>query len=246
MQLGLNEREIKVYLTLFELTKSKAGMLAKILHLPKSSVIDTLYSLEAKGLVSKSTSKNSLIFIAESPEILLNHLEREKQQLEQKEKELKKVLPLILATSKKTKLPQIKYFEGQEGLIQLYEDTLTSKSRIYAYGSFDVEAEGLPGYFPEYYERRAKAGINLTGLIPDTELNRKVSKQTDKSQLRTTYLYPSKYSSPLEIDIYDDKVIFLSFTEQFGVQIESEIVAQAMRNIFHLARLSLGKGQEGK
>lgn len=241
--IGLDSREVTIYLKLLETGSTKAVELAKELSMPKTNVIETLYSLEKRGIVSKTREKNAFIFHPEDPEILLLNVDKKVEELQASKEELKKALPLIKAKKEKNSAPTVKYFEGKEGLLQLYEDTLKSKTEIYAYGSSEDEMQCLSGYFPEYWNKRKKANIPLIGLMPDTEFNKKHSSNTDKEHIRTTYLYPQEYRTPLEIDVYDNKVVLMSFKEMFGVMIESNIIADAMRNILKLAKDGIVKKQ---
>ena len=55
---------------------------------------------------------------------------------------------------------------------QVYEDTLTSTEPIRAYASVENMHAGLPGYFPEYYKRRAEKGIAIRAVVPNSETGR--------------------------------------------------------------------------
>ena len=236
LKIGLSDREAEIYLRLSEYGSLRASQLAKDLKLPKTTVIESLYLLEEQGLVSRIKQKNSFIFNAEDPEILLLYLDKKAKEIQTNKALLAKALPSFRTIKSDKNIPRVRYFEGHEGIIQLYEDSLRSKSEIYAYGSSEDELRYLPDYFPEYWDRRASAGIPLTALMPNTDLNGKHTKKTDIAHLRKTYLFSEKYRTPLEIDVYDNKVILMSFKEWFGVMIESEVIASAMSNLLKLAR----------
>lgn len=236
LKIGLSDREAEIYLRLSEYGSLRASQLAKDLKLPKTTIIESLYLLEEKGLVSRIKQKNSFIFNAEDPEILLLQLDKKEKEVQANKVLLTKALPAFRTIKSDKNIPKVRYFEGREGIIQLYEDSLRSKSDIYAYGSSEDELRYLPHYFPEYWDRRVKAGVSLTALMPDTDRNKEHSQDTDTAHLRKTYLFPEEYRTPLEIDVYDNKVVLMSFKEWFGVMIESEAIASAMRNLLKLAR----------
>jgi sugar-specific transcriptional regulator TrmB len=236
LKFGLSDREAEIYLRLSEYGSLRASQLAKDLKLPKTTVIEALYLLEEKGLVSRIKQKNSFIFTAEDPEILLLQLDKKEQEIQANKALLIKALPAFRTIKSDKNIPKVRYFEGREGIIQLYEDSLRSKSGIYAYGSSEDELRYLPEYFPEYWNRRVRAGIPITTLMPDTDRNKKHSQDTDAVHLRKSYLFPEAYRTPLEIDVYDNKVVLMSFKEWFGVMIESAVIASAMSNLLKLAR----------
>ena len=95
--------------------------------------------------------------------------------------------------------------------------------------------KGLPGYFPEYYKRRAKAGISIRAIIPKTEIG--IERSThDKEEMREMAFVPAdKYYFSPEINIYDNKVMIASWREKLGIIIESTEIADAMKKIYELA-----------
>jgi len=241
VQLGIPDREAEIYLRLIEYGSLRASQLAEALNTPKTTVIESLYFLEEKGLVSRVRRKNSFIFSAEDPEILQVQLEKREKELQTQKELLKQALPALRTVRTTNNIPKVKYFEGVDGIIRLYEDTLRAKGEIFAYGSSEDEVQYLPDYFPQYWDKRVAASIPMTTLMPDTAFNKQHSQKTDTAHLRKSYLFPQKYRTPLEVDVFDDKVVLMSFKDWFGVMIESDVVADAMRNLLKLARAGAEK-----
>ena len=129
---------------------------------------------------------------------------------------------------------KIRFFEGVEGVITAYEDTLTSETEILAYASVEHQHSFFPGYFPAYYTRRAKKGIPVRCFLADSDETRRV-KKSDEAHLRQTCIVPKKFEISPEINIYDNKIAILSLKEKFGAIIESKEVAEAFRKMFELA-----------
>ena len=127
------------------------------------------------------------------------------------------------------------FYEGKEGMKKVYEDTLTSHEPIRAYATPDDMHMGLPGYFPDYYKRRVKAGIFIRAICPKTEIGveRKIY---DKEEAREVAFIPKdKYYFHPEINIYDNKIMIASWREKLGIIIESTEIADAMKKIYELA-----------
>ena len=94
---------------------------------------------------------------------------------------------------------------------------------------------GLPGYFPDYYHRRAKAGIFIRAIAPVTEIGIE-RRSHDKEEKREIAFVPKdKYYFSPEINIYDNKVMIASWREKLGIIIESAEIADAMKKIYELA-----------
>jgi sugar-specific transcriptional regulator TrmB len=87
--LGLSEKEIKIYLNLLENGILSVRGLAQVSGLNRGSVYDILKNLQEKGLVSyfhKDTKQN---FIAENPEKILNILKDKEEEFKRNRKAIK-------------------------------------------------------------------------------------------------------------------------------------------------------------
>jgi hypothetical protein len=129
----------------------------------------------------------------------------------------------------------VRFFEGEQGLIEVYEDTLTSHETIRAYATVDDMHRTLPNYFPEYYHRRAGKGIRIKAIIPKTEIGKERATHNKEEMRETALIPPDKYYFSPEINIYDDKVMIVSCREKLGIIIESAEIADAMKIIHDLA-----------
>ncbi len=137
--------------------------------------------------------------------------------------------------------PKIQFFEGTEGIKTAYEDTLTSKETILAFASIESMHAALPGFFPDYYKRRAKKNIKIRSIFPDTPEARERVK-SNKEEKREAILVPKeKYSFTPETMIYENKIVFMSLKERFALVIESEELADALKKSFELAWLGAKK-----
>ena len=131
--------------------------------------------------------------------------------------------------------PKVTFYEGDEGLVKVYEDTLTSSETIRSFASFEGMHGALPEYFKKYYKRRAENKILIRSIHPDTPLARERTKH-DKKEWRDSRLVPkNKYDFNPEIQLYDNKVVITSWKEKLGIIIESQEVYQAMTVTFELA-----------
>jgi sugar-specific transcriptional regulator TrmB len=237
--LGLDSKESIIYSQLCTLGTCSAKELSRNLEIPKTTVLEKLYSLVDKALVSKSLNKNKILFTPEDPEILNFKIQKKAIELQYFQKHSSEAILALKNRKAKSKIPQIKYFTSLEGIKQLYLDTLTSKTEILAHGNFPEEVKYLEEFMNEYWQKRATNGIFLTGLIPDTQIGKGWSNSTNKQHLRKTYLYQTQDNPALEIDIYDDKVNIISFTELLGIQIQSQAIADSLRTLHNLATKDL-------
>lgn len=234
-QFGLSDKEAKVYLALLEAGPSTVTEISKKARVTRTNGYHILNSLITQGLVSTYEEKSKMVFEAEDPERIISMLETKLKEIENNIQRAKKILPEFKAIYKNpTGKLKVKFYEGIEGIISVYEDTLTSKGTILAFASVEYGHSFMPGYIPEYYERRARRGIHLNSIVAYTKESFR-TKDLDQKHLRTSKIVPLKYQISLETNIYDDKVAIMSLKEKFGAIIESKEVAEAFRHLYNLA-----------
>lgn len=102
-QVGLNEYEAKVYITLLEEGSLKGGQISKISKVPHGKTYESLVSLESKGFISITPVKPK-IFTALNPDIAIDNLLNQKNQTFNN---IKDKINEKLKTSKKVKEDKI-------------------------------------------------------------------------------------------------------------------------------------------
>ena len=93
----------------------------------------------------------------------------------------------------------------------------------------------VPGYFPEYYKRRAKKNIAIRAIFPLTPEAQKLHLHDEAEKRETVFVPASTYNFSPEINIYDNKVMIASWREKLGIIIESQEIADAMKKTYDLA-----------
>ncbi len=230
---GFTDKEIKVYLACLELGKSSVIQIARRAQIRRTTAYSVIESLLTKGVLSKHEDKKGQKFSAESPEKLLNILQ-------EKQTELLKIIPNLLAITKAESSikPEVKFYQGKEGLKAVYEDTLLSCEKgneLLGYFSGEDVYNLLPDYTPNYIKRRIAKGIKARGIASDSKVTRK-HKSRDKKELRQSKLVgKGKLPICIEKNIYKDKVAFMNFRGfPFGVIVKSPQIAKSERAIFDL------------
>lgn len=119
--LGLGVYEALVYGTLLGTSPASATFIAKKCDLSRSSVYTTLSALIAKGLVGTTYKNNVKQFIAQDEGALEQLLRKEKESLDKKFKLIESLKDTIRFFERTDlQIPQIIFFEGQEGLKKIY------------------------------------------------------------------------------------------------------------------------------
>jgi sugar-specific transcriptional regulator TrmB len=235
LSMDLSEKEANVYLGLLSLGKGTVSEIAQQAEINRTTGYDILNTLISYGFVSISGKKPKQEYIAESPDRIIAFLELKKEKTEEQLTQAKIMLPQLKSIHNISDRPRVRFYEGKQGLEQVYEDILTSHEEIRTYATVDDMHAVLPDYFSNYYVRRAKKGIHIRAIIPKTPLAMEQMKQ-NKKEARETALIPAEtfYFSP-EINIYDNKVMIALWREKLGIIIESAEIADAMKKIYELA-----------
>lgn len=120
-KLGFGDYEALVYSVLVQSSPANATLIAKKCNLSRSSVYTTLASLIARGLVGTTYKNDVKQFVVEDYSILDQILRKEKESLDEKFKTLELLhTSLDFFTNTNAHVPQVIFFEGQEGLKKIY------------------------------------------------------------------------------------------------------------------------------
>lgn len=232
---GLSNKESSVYVALLELGRGTVSEISRKALINRTTGYDILNNLVSKKLVSISGKEPKQEYMAESPDKLEIYINETIEERKLALNDIKKIIPDLQTLYNIEGRPKIRFYEGKDGLQEVYEDTLSSHEEILAYASVEDIKPTLPHYFPEYYKRRAKKGIPIRAIFPESVDARERAK-LDKVEKRQSVIIPAdKFSFHPEINIYDNKIMIASWREQLGIIIESSEIADAMKKIFELA-----------
>lgn len=234
--LNFSNKETDVYLTLLELGSTTAGEIAKKADITRTTIYDILSSLLKKGLVNKYKKGAVTYFSALDPNRLLTYIDREiettTEKLKKQKEEIQSILPeLISRQNTKNEKPKVQFFEGEKGMREAYEDTLTAQKVILAYANVQTMHEGLPNFFPTYYQRRSDADIFIRAILPRNKDSYERAEKDQKEKRQTRFLTEESSFSP-EINIYNNKMLIVSWKEKMAIVIESKELADFHRTIF--------------
>jgi len=188
-------------------------------------------SVIKKGYVSHAGGKVRQ-FIAEKPQKIFL---REKTKISLFEQ----ALPGFIALASESKFkPSVRFFTALEGMKTVYEESLLQpvNSEILAIGNAQSVEESIPHFKNWYIDRRKKARIHVRALTSHTAYGIGVVRR-DKEELRHTRLISAELCPQnIEIDIYGNKVTMVSFVEKelIGIIIESNVIANALRQMFEI------------
>jgi len=243
-QLGMDEKELEVYLQLLKLGPVRATAVARRLKLPRTTVINVLTRLEEANMVTRSIHKNAFIFAPIHPENLPSIVEmqrrRKDQELNKLIDDLHKLTPELTGMMHSSKsLPSVKFYQGKEAARTVLFDTLSSKTELKDFANIDAMFRHIEDINNEYVAEREKTSIVKRSLILDTPFARQVyegGKYSSKSHRGYKWIDRNLYPFTLEMNIYDGKVSYLTYVENdfVGVIIENEHIYQMHDSVWNL------------
>lgn len=152
---GLSPRETTIYLTLLSVGSAPASVLGKRTSMTRSTAQYTCQQLVKKGLLSVTQRNNTFLYVPEPPEKLLLLLDQQKRSLEDRAREVHRIIaPLKELMAPPTTLPTVRFYEGSEGIVQFYETILETRAPVYSFETCPIAGRGLPPRYPEEFERR--------------------------------------------------------------------------------------------
>jgi len=124
-RVGLDDREVEVYLALLALKRARATDVAKAAKQSRSHTYVVLRDLQQKGLVSEVEHGKILQFIAEPPERILSYLKDREQEIQRLQTLVQGAIPqLTQLTTPLDGQPRVTLLTGLEGMKQIYRDVL--------------------------------------------------------------------------------------------------------------------------
>jgi len=233
--LGLSDNEAKVYIAMLKLGLATVLEISAKAGVNRPTTYVQIESLKKLGLASIQIKGKKQLFIAESPDQLEFIVDREKKAIEQKKEELVKLLPeLIDLFNVSGDKPQVRFFEGKEGLIKMQDELLKSKSKEVVGFSTDAILKILPGHPQKYSPRRVEKGIKAKLIYTGSQ--GPILKRKDEEMLREAkYIPPDQFPFKSDIAIYENNISISALEgKTVGIIITHKELADSFRALFEL------------
>lgn len=231
--IGLSDKEAKIYLAMLDFGQALPGAIADRAGIKRTTAYFTLNELVKRGLASKIKIRGYYHYQPLNPHALLNRQHKVFSDLEQ-------ILPKLMARQGRlTNEPQVTLHYGREGVIQVMEDSLTTEGEIYGWANIDEASTGyLKDYYPEYIRKKNERKIWVRAILSEGPVGRRFQSK-GKEELREAYLVPSDlFPFANEINIYEDKVFIISHQDKLAVLIRNKTIADTQRSLFKLTWLA--------
>jgi len=225
-KLGLDEKEIKVYLSLLRHGSITASKISKETDIDRATCYRYLDSLINKGLVSHVIQNNVKYFQAAHPEKIL-------KDLKEKETEFEKILPdLINLSSLPKEETTAEVYKGKEGLKTVLREILRNKQDHLVLGDEGHFQDLLPIFF-EQFVNECKRNKIKERILCTKSVFEKVKKFDYKYS--TIKILPEGNSLPTTTLIYNDKIVLFNWElPNNAIVISDKNLTQTYRSHFEL------------
>lgn len=213
MELGLTDGESKAYMALLELGSSTVGPITKKTGISYSKIYEVLQRLCQKGLATFIVKQNTKYFQPANPTRLQDYLERQKSEVETREKKLKKILPHLTHSMQSSSLQEAEVFVGFKGVhaayMHLFEDIESDTETMFLYTHKDDYGAYSEKFYLGFLDFFTTLPIKSWGVASrnykDSHVIRTLAKHMD---IRFT-----DDPLPANVDIYADKILLLAWSK---------------------------------
>jgi len=234
---GLDTKEAATYLAVLELGEASMGSLVKKSRLKRTTLYDITETLKERGLIGVSRRGKRAVYTAENPNKLIEQADENKRRLEN-------LLPELLSiTNTITKKPKMRYFEGVEGIKEVYRDVLRYPNyKTQAWVPENIIYELDTGFFDDYYTPKLREQNRAIELIAtDLPIFRHHKKANTIPSRKIKLVDATHFPFTVEICLYGmDRIAIMSYRDQMGLIIESESIARTLKSVFELQWELLG------
>lgn len=245
--LGLPEKAATVYCALVDMGHAYPSKIAEVTKLNRSTVYKTLSDLVQRGLITELEKGKKLSYQIEKPLQLVRFIERQKMSAEQRLERARAILPqLETLFSASPNRPSVRFFEGVEGILALYEEHVLEHApyEMLSYSNVDALMPTLPARFVrQYIKQKQRLHITTRAILPDTRTARDYNADfyrdiQKRAHVQSRFIPAADFPYTGDITLYgSNKLSIINFHEGecIGVAIEDAMIAGMMRMIFELA-----------
>jgi sugar-specific transcriptional regulator TrmB len=231
-RIGLEDREIEVYLALLALKVAPASRIAKEAKQERSNTYLILKTLTEKGLISEVERGKVMHFVAEDPNRLLGYVQDKEKEFKSLHMLLEGALPVLRGVTKPlTGKPRVTLATGLEAMKQVYRDLLRQEF---------VAAFNLQNVYDTFGETIADAlfgnSVQLHGreFVVDNPAGRRYLKGQACETLESRLL-PKGVAFEGDILIFNDTIAMFAYDdEKTVVRIENKNLSALLKAWFEM------------
>ncbi|MFH1286629.1 MAG: helix-turn-helix domain-containing protein [Candidatus Magasanikbacteria bacterium] len=232
---GLEPVVAEIYLILVENGESTVPQVLQHTTLSRASVYDALADLLSREYVEYRKEGRNAFYRPVHPNKLFGLLEEKKREVALLEGEMgETVRSLIGSYNLAQNKAGVRFFEGEDGMQAILEDSLTSKETILTFADIEAITKHINEVNKAYVKKRDNLGIKKRAIIADTPFARDYLKTYHVDTTDIRFIGGEAHPFKNVMQIYDGKVSYLTLTKEkmVGVIIQDQEVYDMHRSLF--------------
>lgn len=235
IQLGLSDKEAKIYLFLLTVDESNTAEISKKTRINRTTIYPVVDSLIEKGLVQEINRNEKNYVMALSPEKIETYVEEQKIKLSEQSKLVKDMVPKFKAIARGLgEKPIVEYYDGREGVLKSAINAFvgTNEKLMYLiYPRDSVEKDFTTRELEIVRNERIRRNIKVNTIY--THSKGEYASELYGDRMRIDH---KKYTIKAEIGVLGNNVRIHIFGKNSGtIFIKSEDVAETIKTLFKLA-----------
>jgi sugar-specific transcriptional regulator TrmB len=247
--LGLNEKEVIIYLEVYKLGRATPATVARLSGINRTTVYSTAKELIKKGVLAGDLGAKTLYLTALPAQNLESLLESKRKQLATQEKIASKTIKELenLPTGAAATVPKIRYVEESEVAEYLRKNTdkwnVSVSDRASTWWGFQDHSfvEHFDPWIKAWFAHESSKGLNVQLITNRSEVERSIAKRR-YGQRQVRY---SKNSSGFTATVWaaGDYLIMIYTREHpfYLIEIYNPVLADNMREVFKQLWKEAGK-----
>jgi sugar-specific transcriptional regulator TrmB len=229
-ELGLNDKEIAIYMILLKSGPKTIWEIASSINYKRTSIYDYIKSLLQKNIIVKKIEDKKTFYTAVEPNYLLELINSKREKIISAVKHLNS-----LKTIDKTSPSKFIYYLGVEGIKTIMNTILSEENSILlGYGSNKLSEEILRFYPENFAQKRLEKNIYLNAIIEPIS---KFSAFKNKKFAKLTKIKHNPLMALQKIVVFltSKKTIILSMdkNEPAGIIIDNKAIYDSQKSLFN-------------
>ncbi len=233
---GFNEKDREIYLDLHRHGQSFASTIALRTGIDRTTVYSVLRRLVVRGIVLQTDVNDVRAYLPVAPEVFVDKVEREMDELKAK----KKMAQLFVAELEGMQgssfvKSKVKIYDGVEGIINLYEQTLVKGSTQKAFINLkNVPEEVMKFLKGRFIKEKVRKKVKSFVIVGKSRFSERYQKLDRKSNRETRIVERMPFDLHSEIVLFGGReVAIIDFHQQiYGMVIESETFYRTVEALF--------------
>lgn len=239
---GFDKNQAKVYLSCLEIGPSSIWDIAQKSGIKRPTCYVILDELAARGFASKTNDGRRTIYTVSSPKELIRSFERRQEQFS------RSIGQLEALSSKSGQKPVIRFYQGQEGIQEVYNLSLDMPkgSEHLLVGINMRMPDEYANFIEEFIFERRKRGIRTRAIYPDTEENKAHALKDEIESRETRFVPASEFDPRTQMYMFGDRIAYIAYAENepFATLVESSAIAYDELQRFNLLWKTAEKQEE--